>query len=264
MTFTRKHFYLYLLLLLCGCATSRQQPVQNGSLSIQGKRYAAFYQQQAAEYRALCYQAFNIARLRVDEWKPGNRPTAIITDVDETILDNSPYAVNQTAKGIDHTPADWEAWTALAQCDTVPGALSFLRYAASKGLEIFYLTNRLEVEREGTLINLRKFNFPNVDDKHLLLKRTANKEARRNTVLQTHDVLLLLGDNLSDFSSLFDKRTTRVRNANTDSVAALFGDRFIVLPNSTYGDWDSAFFNNNYNLTLPQKDSLINSSLKGY
>ena len=263
MTSTTRLLCLYLLLVVGGCTASKT-PVHDGSVSIQGKRYSAFYQQQAGEYRALCYQAFNIARLRVDEWKPGNRPTAIITDVDETILDNSPYAVKQTAKGIDHTPADWEAWTALGVCDTVPGALSFLKYAASRGIEVFYLTNRLEVEREGTMKNLQRFNFPNVDDKHMLLKRVANKEARRNTVLQTHDVLLLMGDNLSDFSALFDKKNTSVRNANTDSVSALFGKRFIVLPNSTYGDWESAYFNHNYNLTLPQKDSLINQALKGY
>jgi 5'-nucleotidase (lipoprotein e(P4) family) len=226
--------------------------------------YAAFFQQQAAEYRALCYQAFNFARVKVDQWQPSTRPMAIITDVDETILDNSPYAVHQTMKGTDHTDAEWVKWTAMAQCDTVPGALSFLKYAASKGFEIFYLTNRTEVEKQGTLANLGKFGFPNADEQHLLLKRATSKEARRTQIQNTHDVVLLLGDNLSDFASLFDRQTTEGRKANTDKVADLFGHRFIVLPNTTYGDWESALFRQNYNLTIPQRDSIIRQSLKGY
>ncbi|WP_207493252.1 5'-nucleotidase, lipoprotein e(P4) family [Aridibaculum aurantiacum] len=256
--------YLLLFTLLGCTATRSTTPDNKHSLLVQGKMYAAFFQQHAAEYRALCYQAFNIARVRVDAWKPGTRPTAIVTDVDETILDNSPYAVHQTLRGTDHTPQEWEAWTAMAQCDTIPGSLSFLQYAASKGIEIFYLTNREESEKEGTLKNLRQFNFPNADEEHLLLKRATSKEARRNKVLQTHDILLLMGDNLSDFASLFDKRQPAERNGNTDKVSYEFGNRFIVLPNTTYGDWENAILNYNYNLTIPQKDSVIRKSLRGY
>ena len=60
---------------------------------------AILYTQKAAEYRALCYQAFNIARLRFDADlekknlkklpKPERkRPRAIVVDIDETVLAN--------------------------------------------------------------------------------------------------------------------------------------------------------------------------------
>ncbi len=49
---------------------------------------------------------------------------------------------------------------------------------------------------------------------------------------------MLFGDNLSDFSAAFDKQPTDTRNAQTRNNAALFGTRFIVLPNAMYGDWE--------------------------
>ena len=195
----KKFSFLLPLCVLIACHTAKL-PRKNAiaPVSVPGKMYAAFFQQQAAEYRALCYQAFNMARYKVDEAKRGAKPLAIVTDVDETILDNSPYAVHQTLRGTDHTQPEWEAWTAMAKCDTLPGSYSFLKYAASKGIEIFYLTNRTEAEKEGTLKNLRLFNFPNADEKHLLLKKVTSKEARRNEVAKTHEILLLMGDNLSE------------------------------------------------------------------
>ena len=61
------------------------------------KIQAQVWTQNSAEYRALCYQV-NTARLNLDSFlssdKKFNKPLAIITDVDETVLDNSPYAEN--------------------------------------------------------------------------------------------------------------------------------------------------------------------------
>ena len=147
------------------------ESVGSNSVGIDGKIFATAYIQKAAEYRALCFQAYNIARLRVEQIvnKNYSKPKALITDIDETVLDNSAYEAHQTLQGKDYEPASWAEWTAMANADTVPGALSFLKFASSKGIEIFYVTNRAEKEREVTLKNLKKFNFPNADNAHLLL-----------------------------------------------------------------------------------------------
>ncbi|HNB62877.1 MAG TPA: HAD family acid phosphatase, partial [Saprospiraceae bacterium] len=70
-------------------------------VALNGKVYSAVWQQNAGEFKALCYQAYNAARQMVDQEKakPHSKPLAIITDVDETILDNSPYAVRQAELG---------------------------------------------------------------------------------------------------------------------------------------------------------------------
>ena len=265
-----KKFSFSLLLFVASCTIAPRISVSNvtsGNVVTDGKIYTTAYMQKAAEYRALCFQAFNIAHLRVDETAltKTEKPKAIITDIDETILDNSAYEAHQTLQGKDYESTSWREWVSMANADTVPGALSFLKYASSKGLEIFYVTNRSEKERDGTLKNLQKFNFPNADSAHLFpSQNSSSKEERRKSIAATHTIVMLMGDNLGDFSFLFDKKSTEERFRNVNSVAAEFGNRFIVLPNPVYGDWESALYNYNYTLTQAQKDSVIKASLHTY
>jgi 5'-nucleotidase (lipoprotein e(P4) family) len=256
-------------MLILGCTSARQSRTVPSSqnITVNGKLLASLFQQQAAEYRALCYQAYNIARIRLDEalTQAQSKPLAIVTDIDETVLDNSPYDVKQSLLGKDYEQKSWEAWTALAKADTVPGARSFLKYAASKGVRIFYLTNRAETERKGTLANLVQMDFPDAVNEHLILKgNVSSKEQRRQTIAEKYQVILLIGDNLADFSNLFDKKTPEERLQNTNTSIAEFGKRFIVLPNPVYGDWETSFYKYDYQLTPAQKDSIIKNVLKSY
>lgn len=230
-----------------------------------GKLWASLWQQRAAEYDALCFQAYNIAKLRLDKSvsESHSKPLAIVTDIDETVLDNSPNAVQQALQGKDFEQEAWYKWTSKAACDTIPGSTSFFKYAASKGVTIFYITNRDEREREATLRNLQKYDFPNADNGHLLLKQTnSGKEIRRAAVLKTHEIILLIGDNLSDFTSLFDKKPEQERTIVAQNQSENFGKLFIVLPNATYGDWENAIFKYNYQLSPAQKEEIIKNSLQ--
>jgi 5'-nucleotidase (lipoprotein e(P4) family) len=242
-----------------------QQNSPEAVMAVNGKLWSSLWQQKAAEYRALCFQAYNIAHLRVDQalLKTPEKPLAIVTDIDETLLDNSPNSVHQALLGKDYEKAAWLTWTSKSACDTVAGAPSFLKYAASKGITIYYITNRDESERAATLKNLQIYGFPNADDEHLMLKaNTSSKETRRQEVAKTHQVMLLLGDNLADFSSLFDQLTVDQRLQTTQQQAALFGRLFIVLPNANYGDWETSLYNYNYKLTAAQKEAIFKKALK--
>lgn len=259
------------ILFLCtlfGCSAKKNTisgarnaaaPAMN-PIDVNGKIMANIWMQRAAEYKALCFQAYNLAHLRLDQslTQTSAKPRAIVTDIDETVLDNSPHDMSEALAGKDFDLKTWKAWTAKAEADTLCGAASFFKYAASKGVEVFYITNRDEDERAGTLKNLQKYHLPNADNEHLLLKQTiSSKEIRRQQVLQNHEIVLLLGDNLSDFSTLFDKKQYEERLQNTQQQAAEFGRKFIVLPNVAYGDWESALYKYNYQLTPAQKDSTL-------
>ena len=246
-----KKCFILLTLLFVGCATSKhaQTNYSSQNITVNGKLFGSLFQQRAAEYRALCYQAYNIARFRLDQTLPQvrSKPLAIVTDIDETVLDNSPYAVKQSLMGKDYEQQSWQAWTALAKADTVAGAHSFFKYAASKGVKIFYLTNRVEAERKGTLANLVQMDFPDVTDEQLILRESeSSKESRRMAIAEKYDIVLLIGDNLADFSPLFDKKTPDERLRNAATSASEFGRKFIVLPNPAYGDWETS----NTNMTL--------------
>lgn len=236
------------------------------SIANNGKVWAAIYQQRAAEYKALCFQAYNLARLRVDEkWTHYHmKPYAIVTDIDETLFDNSPYNAKRALNNLDYDASTWKQWTARGACDTVPGAPSFLKYAASKGIEIFYITNRAEDERAGTLQNLKLYGLPNADDTHLLLKKnTSSKEARRQDVLKSHIIILLCGDNLGDFDALYDGAPSEEeRKATTQKLMTQFGSRYIVIPNPGYDDWEKALYNYPVTIGNAEKDSIIKAKVK--
>jgi 5'-nucleotidase (lipoprotein e(P4) family) len=83
-------------------------------------------------------------------------------------------------------------------------------------------------------------------------------------VAKTHYIILLLGDNLADFSDMFDKKTEAERDRNVQLLAEHFGKRFIVLPNFNYGGWEDAIYENRRDWTPAQKDSLLRSKLKSY
>lgn len=265
-----RRLLLFLPVIFAACSSSKQAKTVSSSSNVvvDGKLWASVYQQKAAEYKALCFQAYNIAQWRLDQsLQAAGKPKAVVTDIDETFLDNSPYAAKQSLNGKDYDAASWSEWTALGQADTLAGALGFFKYAASKNVEVFYITNREEKERAGTLKNLQKFGFPYADDAHLVMRQpgsSSSKESRRQTLLQTHDIILLLGDNLGDFSALFDKKNLDERNANTARSAGEFGKRFIVLPNPSYGDWEGALYKYNYKLTTAQKDSVMKTNVKGF
>lgn len=206
---------------------------------------AVLWQQHSGEYRALAFQAYNFAKLSLKEalWEQANgKPNCVIVDADETVLDNSAFQGHELKKGVSYVQSDWTAWTALAQADTVPGALSFLKFAAAKNVEVFYVTNREETDRIGTLKNLQKFGFPNADEAHLLLKTTtSDKEPRRQKIAEKYNILLLCGDNLSDFSNVFYREGKNTKE-QVDLMQSQFGKRFIVLPNPMYGDWEKLLY----------------------
>ncbi|WP_158797247.1 5'-nucleotidase, lipoprotein e(P4) family [Pedobacter sp. L105] len=206
---------------------------------------AVAWQQRSGEYRALSFQAYNFARLSLKERlkTPGSsKPNCVVVDIDETILDNSAFQGHEIKKGVSFEPKDWTEWTKLAAADTVPGALEFLKYAASQQVETFYITNRDAADYKGTLLNLQRFGFPFADETHLVVKTSgSDKEPRRQQVLAKYNILLLCGDNLSDFSNVFYREGKNVTE-EVNKAKLEFGTHFIVLPNPMYGDWEKLLY----------------------
>lgn len=254
-----KHL-LIVLIFFTACKTQQQLPAT--SFATAGPGWGALWQQRAAEYKALCIQAYNIAAQRVEVMSRQQtlRPRAIVTDIDETILDNSPFSAKTALAGKAYSQQAWEEWTALAAADTVPGALTFFKDAAAKGFTIYYITNRLEKERAATLKNLQRWGFPFADNDHLILSDgNSNKTSRRAAVAQKFEIAMLVGDNLGDFAEAFYKKPPAERDAAVMQLQAEFGERFIVLPNVMYGDWLSALMQQ-----ASQGDSVLKRQIKTY
>src|SRR2546430_10641776 len=117
---------------------------------------ATVWQQASGEARALEYQTFVLARMLLDRDLRNHRirmRRAIIVDVDETILDNSRYQGMLIKKGVNY-PEGWTDWCNRAEATSIPGALDFLKYAHSRGVRVFYITNRKIADEDGTARNL--------------------------------------------------------------------------------------------------------------
>lgn len=240
-----KRLFLLLLIPLVGMTIfSCECETQNAAVETnEGMLFSTLYIQRAAEYKALCYQAYHLAQLSLDEQLKqyeGDKKLAVVVDIDETVLDNSPHAAISILENTDY-PKYWDEWCNKAEAKAIPGSLEFLKYAESKGVETFYISNRKAHLTEPTLKNLETRGFPFADEAHILLRTsTSDKDERRNKVRETHDILLFCGDNLGDFSSAYDDKDTKTRNELAANQVDEFGTSYIVLPNPTYGAWLNA------------------------
>ena len=256
-------YILILVITIISCNQTDNQP--NNEHKIQ----AQVWTQNAAEYRALCYQAFNAARLNLDAFfffkKKHEKPLAIITDVDETVLDNSPYDGKLILDNISYNRKSWVEWGNLEKAEAIPGSLEFLKYASGKGIEIFYISNRYSEQLEGTVNNLKKIGFPDAVDSNVLLRSDSrSKSERRKLVFDNYDVIMLIGDNLADFNDEFEEKLSEERTSYTDNLRNEFGTRLIVLPNPNYGDWESNGIFGGKSLNDYQKDSVRRTKIKSY
>ncbi|WP_339475655.1 5'-nucleotidase, lipoprotein e(P4) family [Pseudomonas sp. RL_5y_Pfl2_69] len=211
---------------------------------------AVAWKQTAAEFEALYYQGFNVARMQLDRalqaHKKGDRPLAVISDVDDTVLGSNSYwgyMINSGKEFFDD--GAWDKWVADNGPVATPGALEFLNYAHSKGVEVFYVTSRDQGENtfQYALENLRKNKLPFADDKHLTVYRdSSNKEPRQLEIAKDFDVVVMLGDNLNDFKRKYYVADVKQRLNLMTEDKEQFGRKFIIFPNPTDGHWLKAIF----------------------
>lgn len=239
-------------LALCGCVSSA---------AVQANLDATLWVQTSAEYGAVTRSVYGAAaRDLVAALRDSSRtaaleqagdytglPPAIILDIDETVLDNAPYQARLLIAGTQYADASWADWVHEERAEPVPGALEFVRKARELGIVVFYVTNRDAELETSTRANLERRGFPlstTLDD---VLSRgerpewTSDKTSRRRVVTETHRVLMLVGDDLSDFVDA-SRLTTEARDALASTYEAYWGDRWRMLPGPTYGSWERALY----------------------
>jgi 5'-nucleotidase (lipoprotein e(P4) family) len=204
---------------------------------------AVLWQNTSAEAYRLYQQGYELARIRLAEnlLKADKRPPAVIVDIDETILDNSPYQVDAIRRGRTFDQDEWRAWTDRAAAKASPGALEFLKHAAQQRCEVFYITNRDVREKASTLKNLQDVGFPFADEDHLrLMEGTSDKTERRAYIAANYQVVLLVGDQLRDFDERFKDRSANYGKGAVDALRDSLAQYFILLPNPMYGTYRDA------------------------
>jgi 5'-nucleotidase (lipoprotein e(P4) family) len=113
--------------------------------------------------------------------------------------------------------------------------------------------------------NMKALGFPQLEASHFMFRGSvSSKQPRRDSIAKTHEIVLLCGDNLNDFDSVFEKKTNQVRSKYVDDATAKWGTHYIALPNAIYGDWDLALYGYNFSFNVRQVDSARVSDVRSY
>jgi len=238
---------------------------------------ATLWQQTAVEYDGLTRGMYELAGVMLDRalddstWTASleqseegvasyrAKPPAVVLDVDETVLDNSPYQARLVLENEAYTSETWQAWCREASASAIPGALAFTKAAAARGVQVIYLTNRDAAVEEPTRANLQALGFPmDVDEDVLLTQgeipewRASDKTPRREAVAEAYRIVLLIGDNFGDFAGDVDVSIAK-REQRAATFSRYWGTRWIVLPNPQYGSWEGATYGFDYGASALQK-----------
>ena len=257
---------IYLSSVFCLFAADISATEEKIDNSVQAQSMlAVLYAQSSAEYEANNLQTFAGAKLALEKalvnknWTAAieqkedfsEKPPAVILDIDETVLNNIPFQARAIIKGESY-PNGWVEWMLEEASTSVAGVSEFLKYADSKGIKIFYVTNRIAIAEEATRNNLKKLGLPFDTDRDVLLMKnengwTSDKVSRRELIAQDYRILLLIGDQLGDFISL-DEATAGMdsRKEIAAKYEEMWGKKWFMITNPIYGRWEASIYNNEY------------------
>lgn len=249
-----------LVLFLQGC--TNKQPEYNYDYL----QYAVIWYQNSPEQKALYYQGFNVATRQLEIYAKDSteKPKAVVVDIDETMLDNSPFEAQEIIDNRGFSDDFWFEWTKLAKAAALPGAVEFSQYCQSLGVEVFYVSNRKDRELEATLKNLDSLGFAFARPENLYFKENeSSKKERREKISEKYEIVMLIGDNLNDFSEVFEDKGDDWGSSLVEKYRNEFGTRFIILPNPMYGEWEKSLYKS-YNISDAEKTDLRFKTLRGF
>ncbi|MEP1445971.1 MAG: HAD family acid phosphatase [Paraglaciecola sp.] len=212
------------------------------------------------EYSLITQSIYKQAEARLSALTLPNKPWAVVMDVDETVLDNSPYQLMLDQSGAAYTQQTWKDWVELQQASLVPGAEGFIKKVFSLGGKVALITNRDKELDNATWRNLSKL-LPITPTNTCLTGRTLidkkavngqdivnDKDLRRqqlrdgsidcfssrndSAIWQSgHNIIMQIGDNIEDVNGVTQ------HNADIDELIERSNNNIFILPNPMYGSW---------------------------
>ncbi len=212
------------------------------------------WMQTSAEYKALCHQAYNDLRRSVRRavHKPHDKPLAVVLDIDETVLDNTPFKARTVGTSIGKARGAFSEWVAMEKAEPLPGSVGTLKWIDRNGVEIFYVSDRsLAKDKESTLANLKKYGIPVKEGNLILHDGKGTKSQKFDELEKKYTVVAYVGDNLYDFPFHAEGLDPEARAAVEKKMGRRFGTKYILLPNPDYGSWEYAL-SENYKALPPE------------
>src|SRR5690349_14800449 len=230
--------------------------------------HATLWMQIAPEYRGNALLVYQLAGERIAVPSTGSAateqskiapdvlaklPTAVVLDLDETVLDNTVYQARLVRDHAAYNNQSWGEWVGAGEAEAVPGAREFISKARALGHTIFYISNRDCTAppptasdscpaKTATMKNLVALGIDSkMDPAHLLLRgekpewNKSSKTSRRAFIGANYRIVALVGDDLGDFVD------PTMFAADRERLEPHFGRDWFVLPNPIYGSWTKPF-----------------------
>ncbi|QDV50469.1 5'-nucleotidase, lipoprotein e(P4) family [Gimesia fumaroli] len=268
--------FVFCLLVLC-LTTVSTNAQESASPTIAAPKTdqgldATLWMQTSVEHDFACVQAYRLATLQATQalydpcWTAATEqqagyaqlPPAVILDLDETVLNNAPFMGRLVKQDSSWNQNLWEEWVRSKKSTAVPGVKPFLQKLVSQGIAVYFITNRHFKLETPTVENLSQvLDMPITKSQVLFQKEKPdwnwNKTSRRAEVARNHRIILLLGDDYNDFVYQ-GKLTPQERVTQGKRYQQYWGERWIILPNPVYGDWEKALYH--YDNALPTAEKL--------
>ncbi|MHC4273952.1 MAG: HAD family acid phosphatase [Planctomycetota bacterium] len=230
---------------------------------------ATAWVQTSVEYRMVAEAAYDRAAECLDRLvtdsdalaDPDHRPApsgtgpqkvAVVMDVDQTILDDSPYVVRLVSSGRWHDQSaeeEWAAWCRQAAATAVPGAAGFIeavraldRRLANVELRVFLITNRDASLEAATITNLQRQGIE-IDPEAVLCLQERDAwdrdKARRRAHIAAlgYRIAMIVGDDLNDLMPAREldvpQRLAAARRQRDLAERGLW----VLVPNPLFGSW---------------------------
>lgn len=176
----------------------------------------------------------------------GRRRLAVVLDVDETALQNLGYEYDSAIHDRGYDAPSWERWeqTGADAVLPMPGAVIALQALRRAGVTVIFNSNRLARYATNSEAALNRAGLgPARHGDTLWLQgdvaEGSSKDPRRAAISQRYCVIAMAGDQLGDFSDLFNARTLSVadrrRTATGGRFARMWGAGWFILSNPVYG-----------------------------
>ena len=252
------------LALVTACAAGPQKHSPQDDLGL-------LWVKHSAEYEAIARQVYQSATdalpgfIEDESWSAlpdqtdaAALPTAVILDVDETVVSNVDFQLEY-----ERPFANWKLaeWASRTDAVAIPGVREFVESAREQGVTVFFITNRpCQLiagvddpcpQKQTTIDGIMEVGLA-TDAEHVLLSEeqgwNREKSTRRNFVAQTYRVIMLVGDDLSDFIPCMRSSpkppctaaaTSASRRNSVVEHARYWGKGWYILPNPMHGSWTS-------------------------
>ena len=244
---------------------------------------AVLWTQTSVESEANAIGAFALARIRLDQaladpaWTgaPAEQKgdfkslsPAIVAEVDDTLLSTGAYQAWTVKDRARFHDKSWARYVQARRDTALPGAVDFATYAVSKGVKVFYVSNRTADMKAATIAELKTLGFPvPSDDTFLAFKEKADwmsaKGSRRAVIAQRYRILLLIGDQLDDFTDDY-RGDIAQRQTVFNATRAHWGHDWIMLANPTYGSFEAAPYKGSTHMAPGDKRAQKIEALKAW